>query len=685
MSLGKTALPLALGLVLSCGGDSPGPAGPGTSSSQSPVSITVKSVAPPVIEANTVRDGVTVSCHVELSATNSAPGATTWLSGTLRLFTGADRTTPIGTDSIPQAVARSAWGGVLLPAGQPQTSGWTVISEIPFVAEMEFTYKPDGLQVIRSSKVSFDCLPSPLANAPAPVISALTTFPPTQVINAGSPIVVNYSASAAAALFQSFVTISGPCTFTRLFGENLQPSTSRSVTISFPDTCTLGTPISVTLETVDGRGARATRTLATTTSIGDNERPQLSVEYLLPQGFTANPDADLYGPTDLRMYVRASDNHKVAAVVWEVLPYGVRDSVVATTGKTFEGLVSIPIGAEWSDPMQVKVEARDAAGLLSPARITAQGALRPHSTAAIPVRAGAIAGEARQFAIDEQRGLIYVAQGYDKRIAVVSATTLGVVETITVPSVPLDVDITYGGDTLLVAMSGKSLGIVDLRTSPRRLTAIPLNFVDSAGGQRIVRVAALANNHAFVATEGSTPQQFALLDVTLPSGVQRERAEVRIGGSALYVAMGRSQDHSVVYLNQAEGFTSCLRRYEVTSDSFSACVTPRVNGVPSVSRDGSRVAVLTDVYNASLARVSTATVTSGFPTALSPDGMVLYQPAGVDNGLLRTSAATGQVLSRVAIPHFPDVPAHVSPNGKTLVFMKGMGLTTTQVVVLDLP
>ena len=160
-------------------------------------------------------------------------------------------------------------------------------------------------------------------------------------------------------------------------------------------------------------------------------------------------------------------------------------------------------------------------------------------------------------------------------MTVMSLSTMTATQTLSIT--PEDLDVTPGGDSVIVALGGAGLGIIDLRESPLTVSVLPLAPVDSTGaaGARFVRT--LSNGKVFVTAAGSY-----LVEVDLATGVQRVRRDAGNNGYINGAALGRSLDRSVVVL---DGSGNYFQRYDVSTDSF----WPAQPVVRSRGRSGARL------------------------------------------------------------------------------------------------
>jgi hypothetical protein len=685
----RCACLLTLAVFLSaCGGDQ-AIVPPTQVQSEGGVQVTLGTLEGPTLWDSTPARP-TISCAVSVDAVVTGAGGGNWLGATLRIYQGQDRTTPLDSLTLSAADVQQAWGHAAIVYGETQHSRWTITTGIPFSADIDFQYQAASLASPKKrTKITFTCAPHVAANPSPPTITALAVTVPGGTVNAGGPIPIAYTATAPSGVFLTDVHITGPCTVDQFYGEKFQTSVSRTVNLTLPRECRLGQPVHITVIAMDAAAQTSAREHSSAPLLMDLEPPTLSVAFEQPFRFANVPSGD-YAPGDsIAAYVQVTDNHRLSTLIWEALPFGVKDSLILPALDTVSTIVQLKLRADWSGSVQFRLFARDSVGLTSTPITTPPDSIRVRTRVVIPVSTGTIAGEARQYVVDERRGRIYVVQANERRLAVVSMATLQVVETLALPEGPIDLDLTASGDSLVLALyQARSLGILDLRQATLSLTQVPLSALDAAKAQRPVRVRALANGHVFVASEGNTSAAHTLFDVNLRSGAQRERLDIAVNGEVGDTFIGRSPDNIYMAVIQWPLPQSlCLRRYDPALDSFSACVKPKFFGEPSVSVGGSRIAVATDVYDATLKllpRSNTSLVQGFIFTALSPDGQTLYEPLGV-TGLVRVEAATGRVIDFSPIPTYPDVPVHISASGKTLVLMRGMGMPSALVMLFTLP
>lgn len=245
--------------------------------------------------------------------------------------------------------------------------------------------------------------------------------------------------------------------------------------------------------------------------------------------------------------------------------------------------------------------------------------------------------------IDTDRQRIYALQG-DRRIRVLSTTTLEMIQTISLPYVPTSVDFTPSGDSL-IATHQAGIGVIDLRQPTPVLSEIPV-VLDGSINQQPTRVVVLGNGKAFVTLSGNAPRANVLLELNPATGEQRVRTDAAdASGVASVYNMQRTPDRlAFVFKKAADRFG----RYDVATDQFTdGGIVPRPSGGGrlSVARGGAYTADGRLIYDASLTFVRRVQSIWGgssgvMATALSADGEYLYM--GVRQGSCDRASAMGR-------------------------------------------
>lgn len=672
--------PLAgLAFALAACGDSTGPA------ASVDVTVSLLSLQGPTLSVGS--DSIPrIACNVDVRATATGAGRATWGDATLLLFVGKERSAPVDSVVVPASTVQSAWGKADIGPGETEESGGQFAANIPFGGEIRYRYLPQGSGA-RTAVINFDCGPAPDATTPPPVITAFSVEPPTGPVQPGDTIKVDYSATSGLGLWETTIALSGPCTARWIFAEGLQQSVTRVARLPVPTSCRLGVPLTLGATAVDAAAQQASRSVASGVTLVDVTPPTVEALLFPPTGGSATDHlaGEYFVGDSLYFIFIASDNYALRTLFWEVAPAGFRDSL-RVTGRSASPWLKVPIHPDWTGPIQLRLYARDSVGLTSDTLVSPPDSLRVYPTITRPTVAASVDGEIRDLVIDQRRGVMYLAQGNQQRIAVLALTTMTVTGTLALPAVPTDLDLSAGGDSLLVALPfQRGLGVIDLRQSPLALTLPPLTPLDTSTlDQRPWHVRVAANGKAFVSLQGSGASAYTLLEVDLGTGVQRLRADAGDGGNVGGGLIERSQDHSYLAINGGPGL---FQSYDGASDTFG----PRGSAIPydwrpSVDATGQHVAISLDIYDRTLQfvrRVHSPILAGGVvSSAFSGDGLILYQGAGY-YGIVRSRVGDGVMLDRSLTPVFPGL-IRVSPDGTMLVIVDSNCCGTSHIAVMDM-
>ena len=626
-----------------------------------------------------------LTCQLNFSLTASGKVNATWEDAIYRFYAGKDRTTPRDTLLIPSAEIAQGWGAQITP-GERQQSTWNVTAGIPFGGEIDFRYRPSGGSV-KTTAVKFECATAGVLNAAPPTITSLTVQPPSGELPAGDSLKVSFDVNAPAGLLEVKLLVSGPCTYERIIGAQLQTTLAQTLVVPLGADCQLNVPLTVALGALDAGLQVATKTLATSLVMVDKQAPSVTPLFFPPAGGDRSTtlSGDFFGGESIQVMPNAADNHAVAAIIWEVLPYGTKDSVVVVNNEV-PTFIFARLQPEWSGPIQLRVYARDAVGLTSNVVTTAADSVHVHPLIARPTRTTEVSGETWDIAIDSRRGLIYLRQGNDRRIAVLSMSTLQVTATVPLPAVPQDFDLTPSGDSLLVLLYGQpQITVIDLTQTTPPLTSIPLT-VDAALSQAPVGIRVGSTGKAYVTFGGNTAAARTLAEVDVATHVQQTRTDAGVGGNVGGGILQASLDHSVLMLNT--GDPACLQRFSVATNRFGPCIRPAVNDwAPTVDATGGHFAVGLDIYDASMQLLPKAPgqpLVFGNPyTALSANGDALFVSLST-LGLVRLRTSDSAILDRTPNPVKPSL-VRVSPDGSTLVSVEiNYYGRTSKISVIDL-
>jgi hypothetical protein len=396
-------------------------------------------------------------------------------------------------------------------------------------------------------------------------------------------------------------------------------------------------------------------------------------------------------PTDeVQVRVNGEDNRKLAWIGYSLdAPALIKDSV-AVTGRSTQHTFRIPVPSSWIGTSALTVFARDSLGN---AFSGAAGNLRiidlvRHPTTVLPLSESLI----KEVVFDPKRGLLYLSEPLDNQVAVVSLASSSYVSPIPIPSTPGGIDLSLGGDSLLIGLRrGGALGIVDLRATTPTLQSIPLSFTAFQGrGPDNVRVA--ANNKVLITlTFDGVGFGGQILDYDLTSGLQSQRTDVGFHSGQVdeLVPLAAIGDRSRIYTVPV----CCpgqVQIYDPAGDSFSPLHPAGQIFPTSVDAIGSRYLFGNELYDGSLDPVATFTPTEfangpfGFPpTALSSSGATVY--FATDYGYLKLSSSDGSVLERVRLPGLIRGIFVLPDESRVLAWTQYNGSSENQLFLVELP
>jgi len=647
--------------------------------------VSVVAAAVPSAVIGTTPEGYpSISCSVDLRASAGGGGRARWLDATFYYYVGRDRTTPIDSELVLADAIRQSWGEESIGSGETLTSGWDFSASVPFAVEIAYRYEPESGRHYKTARVSFSCGPTATPTTQPPALSAITLSPLTNV-QAGDTLTVSYTATSALGLWETAVVLWGSCRVERTFGEALASSATRTVRVVVPSGCTLGQKVIVTVHAVDAALQEGLQAVEGPGVFVDTRPPRLTAWYFPPSGGSLTPapiTGDYFGGDAIRLLLEASDNNALRTIVWEILPTGLKDSV-AVSGQYAAPWVNVPLPSNLSGPIQLRIVARDESAGTSDVVESPVNGIRVYPTLQRPVKSLTVDGEIRDFVLDEKRGVAYLLQSNQRRVAVLSLATMTIVSTLQSSFVLTDVDLSASGDSLVMTTPLEpALVVVDLNRSPLQAELFSLRSLSPALEQPATHVRVASNGHAFLSLGAGTSASYGLAEVDFGARTQRIRTDAGNGG-AIGEYVERSHDGSTLVLNTD---ARCFQRFDVSTDRFGPCQqSPVGNLLPNVDGGGQHVAFGLDVYDATLKylrRVSSP-ITGGIPySALSADGEYLYQALG-SFGLVRSRVSDGAMVDRSPNPIVPN-RVRTSADGTMVVTVDSYNGSTSRISVIDM-
>ena len=621
--------------------------------------------AVPKVEARPDGESL-IFCDVVLKATATGGGTATWEEGTMHFYAGRDRSEALDVAPISvQSVVR-LWGEREFAAGDVQRAEISIGAPVPYALKLAFRYRPKNGEP-KTSDVSFTCGPNVTPESRPAVVTALAVRPSSGVFDPGQLMAVDFAAESETGLLRSEVELSGACSHVVKTSELMAKAVTRSVAVPLPRTCRTDVPLIVAVTAYDGALGQTRRETSLMLTVRDNTSPTITPHFIGATGY--GREKFVAGEYFVGDFVRtqwfADDNYELGALIWEVLPSGYRDSILVAGATAGDG--NIPVRADWGyGPIQLRLYARDAAGLMSNVYTSEPGAVRILPSLAFPTRSTQVSGEIVDVAIDSRRGVVYLMQSRQHRITALSLTTLEVTRTITLPVPPTDLDLTPSGDSLIVTLTrDRVLGVINLRDPSSSASILALPGLDDALSQTPKGIRIAANGKALIVLGGINDTGTGILELDLATGVQRRRQDWNDALNYTAIGIERSHDASTIILH---GGPKQFRRYDAATDQLGPeqSADPHFTR-PAVDATGRRVAIGPDVYGEDLLvlRRMSVKVPLQAVTALSTDGEYVYTLSALQ-GIIRSRVSDGATVDRIPNPIVPSL-IRVSGDGRWIV------------------
>ena len=651
------ALALTIALYTSCS-DATGP--------ESLVTVVVTSVIGPSYFEDSAAGYQLIQCELTLIANNRTNRNAGWMDAFFSFY-APNSATPFTVDTVPAATIRTSWGADSIPPDSSQNARWQLTSSIPFTLKMRFTYQVAG-GPLASSEVSVPCKP-PIPRGPPPTITTLQDLSDTEP---SDTLHVNYAATSTVGLWQTLIQVSGPCEAAVLLPEHLELSVTHDVALPLPASCSLGIPVQVTATSYD-LGLQETSRSLTLPALVDLKGPRVSVSIHTPYNDWAGADrfsGYLFTGDTLTVNIAATDNHAIRRIYWELLPMGLRDSLLVNDSAVFR-TISIPVQPSWLGSIQLQVYGTDVSGNVGDTVASRPGAIQVGPTVGPPPTMTSISGDVTEVAFDSKRGVIYLLQSNTDQIAVFSPVSLSVLRTIPLPAYALGLDFSPSGDSLITGLlNWGAIAVVDLTQASPTVATVPLAPLDST--YRVLNLRLTSTGRALIAVQNTNGGAKRLYTYDLASGALQLRLETPDLGYEAGGLMARSADGRVVVVN---GQAGAFLRYDAVADTFATAVTARIqNSQPSVDSTAAHVAVSGDLYDASLQYVRSVDVAPGVdaPDAISADGQTHYTalaPGYLQTGIVRSRVSDGSIIDHIVAPLIIQL-MRVSPDGSMLVVVQ---------------
>lgn len=497
-----------------------------------------------------------------------------------------------------------------------------------------------------------------------PVLQPLTVTPPDS-LQPGDSLVVAMSAGDNVAITYSVIRITGALTYSDSIDNADLPYLGRTVRLKVPSTASTGT-VTVSARVADEVGHIVTTT-APTLTLKDTRPPALTATIANSRGTPG------FAPGDtLILGLAARDNARLAMVGYQLgSPAAVRDSF-ATTDSAFSQTVKLPVPNTWTGTSTYAVFARDASGntrqeLVGTFTVANRTRQAPWS---VPLDANV-----HDIAYDLKRNLLYLSEPDSSRVAVLSISGQGFDSSFTFPAAGIrDIDLTLGGDSLLVAERNTPyLAVLNLTNGARdTLRVTTSSFLNN--GPDNLRV--MGNNKALVTlTFDGSGYGGTVAEVDLASRKVVDRLTV-----TEFVPLCRSADRSTALILIDD---SCCPIEGVVYDALTGTFPADAGTVSqyfnytAADYIGGHFLISGALFDRNLASLGNRTPANGSGVALlAPDGTSAY--FATTTGVSRVRLSDAVVTDSISLGAQPYRLA-ISPDGLTLV-----AATTGNLFVVDL-
>jgi hypothetical protein len=457
-------------------------------------------------------------------------------------------------------------------------------------------------------------------------------------VEPGDTVLVEYEAIDNAGLLSTALSVTGAATFTEVLALAGALRHEGSHKIAVPPTARLGDSLLVEVTASDVSGLADTAQLGAV-EVDDLRRPTLSAS-LAPTGYPPSYSGlpqYVRGET-VQIDITAEDERSLAWIGFVFPTFaGVADSS-PVSGFSASLSREVVVQSDWeSRGTAITAFAVDASGNRSTVELEVSffdGVRRPYTTPTIPRYLGWI----NDIAHDPKRDLLYISISDTSHIKRFSLSTLQLLDPIPIPGLPRGLDLTVGGDSLVVALRGSShIAVVDLRGPAFPVDTVQLLGFDPARWQLDVQVA--INNEVLVSWESASA-----VIIDLASGAQR-RVDwpwrlVRSGDRRTVVALSpgwSSVGPAIVY-----------RPLSGSVQEFWAAMPL----LPVLNHDGTYQLSDGELYDMQFTRLRD--LDSGFKAegtpSFSTDGVAAYFAARSDFSYRKVQVSDGSLLERVLTP-----------------------------------
>ncbi len=468
-----------------------------------------------------------------------------------------------------------------------------------------------------------------VADTTPPAIIQFTATP-ADTVQFGDSLTIRYVATDNVGLRYSVIRLTGVMTRTDSINENFASYVQRTIRIRVPPNTTSGT-VSITAQTKDVGGHLVTSAVQPIAVL--DTRPPLAL------GTVINPTGRSgFAPGDsLRLTLDARDNVRLALVGYRFgPPANVQDSFPASD-TTFSRTLGFRVPSVWSGTSTVTAFARDVSGN---AREILLGTFTVSNRSRAAPWSAALGGIVRDLAYDAKRNALYASLPDSNRVAVLSLPSQTFGTPVAFTGNPRGLDLSLGGDSLLVALRATPYVSVYNLVSGARDT-VRVNSDDFLNrGPDNVRV--MGNNKALVTiTFSGTGYGGSLVELDLRTRAYQNRTTV-----TEFVPLCRSGDRSTALILIDD---SCCPIEGVVYDALTGTfptdkgTVDRYFNYTSVDFVGNRFLINSTVFTRALVSVGSITPAGAVgPSVIAPNGGTAY--FATSSGITRVRLSDGGIV-----------------------------------------
>ena len=630
----------------------------------------------PLIIDGSASSPTLVRCGAQVRLNVSGEGRSRFGVATIYRFTGADRSRPTDSLQLSPALVQQAFAATAIVPNVSLDAAWTLDDSVPFTGRIVVTHRVEGKRADDTVSVDAPCGPAP--QAAGPQVSGLSVTGSNGPVEPGDTALVRFTVAAPSGLWRTHTRITGGCSAeSRDVGQLQSSPTDIEVRLPLDPLCPLGQPLAVSVTVRDG-AQRETVASGAAPALVDVTAPLVrGLTFVERTGILSG----IYFNRDtVDVALNLDDLMGVRAIAWEWLPSGRRDSLVLTprTPGTIVLTARIRVPDEETGSVRLRVTVRDSSGNASPAVTSADGAIRVYPTLARAPITTTIDGALSAVAIDANRNQVLVLQAGKRRVVALDRTTLAVARTIPLADSASAMDMTPGGDTLvLILPAQRAIGIVDLRDVSPSVAVVPLTGIDSLPGFAPSGGVTTARGTVLATLPTSNFSDARVVEVDLRTGATQVRNDAGTGPTLLFTRLSRSPDGRVVVIARF----NCVRRWDVATAGFDACRDLLSDSPVSFSQSGAIAVYGTTLLNGALQPVrQLQPAVDPLPASwLSPDGTWAYRLVG-SAGIARFRTSDGLLADRIPMS---AGTLRVWPDGTALVGASGFGGLTTTISVID--